>query len=54
MYIQVGIPLTVEWMAMNSHYIAHLCGNFINNSSGLRSFLSFLNMVKSNIKSITV
>jgi hypothetical protein len=31
-----------------------LCGNFINNSSGLRSFLSFLNMVKSNIKSITV
>jgi sacsin len=24
MYIQVGIPLTVEWMAMNSHYIAHV------------------------------
>jgi sacsin len=24
MYIQGGIPLTVEWMAMNSHYIAHV------------------------------
>jgi hypothetical protein len=31
-----------------------LCGNFINNSSGLRAFLSFFNMVKSNIKSISV